>query len=390
MLRVDDAIDVILSNVFPIDGWDEVFLDNALNRVAFEDVVSNIDVPDFDRSAMDGYALVFGDDKKRFRVVESADELEENCCIRINTGFPIPDKADAIAEVEITKRVGNYIELLKPVERKRNFTSKGIELKKGGLLLKKGERISVRKQALLAYSGVFKLKVFRVPIVGIITTGDEVIFAGDEFESGKVYNANYFILKGLVQKWLGSPVYFGHIKDDKALLKKTIRHTLKRCDILLTTGGVSMGSRDFIKSVLSDMDANIFFEKTTIKPGKPAVFAKIEDKPFFGLPGWPAALFTVAYVYLKPMLFKLAGIDKLANEYLNCIIDESMHSKMGKCYFDRVRLTITDGMYHGVSAGSQKTDNFYSVAVADGLVRIDEKEEDKEKGAELPLIVFDD
>ncbi|WP_025209339.1 molybdopterin molybdotransferase MoeA [Hippea sp. KM1] len=391
MIRVNEAIEIIKDNTRPVDGWEEVFLDGALDRVSYEDVFSQIDVPSFSRSAMDGYAVVFSSkNDKRFRIVDDEGLLKEGCCIRINTGFPIPEQADAIAEVEIVKKDGGFIELTRDIERQRNFTFSGVELKRGDVVVARGERISVRKWGLLAYSGVYRLKVRRRPNVGIITTGDEVVFAGDRLKRGGVYNANYYILYGLTRKWLCNPIYFGHVKDDPEKLREAIAYAINRCDAVLTTGGVSKGSRDFIKSILKDMDAKVFFDKTTIKPGKPAVFATVGDKPFFGLPGWPAALYTTAYVYLKPMLFRLAGLDSVGVGYPYCVMDEPTHSRAGKCYFNRVRLSVVDGEYHGVSAGSQKTDNFYSIAVADGLVRIDEEEEDKEEGVRLPLIVFDD
>ena len=388
MLRVSDALNLIEENTIPVDGFEFVYVYDVLNRVAYEDVMSPVDVPDFLRSAMDGYGLV--GNCSEYKLVENNYELEDCTCIRINTGFPIPEKVWAVAEVEIVETKDGYLRLLKSVEKKRNFTVKGVELEKGQVILREGERISVRKRALLAYCGINLIKVRRKPIVGIITTGDEVIFPGSVKKENSVYNANYFILDGLVKKWLCTPVYFGHVKDDLHELKEAMFYAFDRCDFLITTGGVSMGSRDFIKLILSDFsDTEILFDKTTIKPGKPAILAKIENKMFFGMPGWPSALYATAYVYLRPILSKLTGLEKRQNNF-TCVLSEPMKSKEGKYYFNRVNLDFENGVFYAQSSGSQKTDNFYSTAIADGFVGIEEEKGSLETGRRLPLIIFDD
>jgi len=388
MVTVGDAIDLILSHTKTVDGFEQVFVTDALGRIAYEDIVSGINVPHFLRSAMDGYGLV--GECGKYKVVERDKDLEDCTCIRINTGFPIPDKVFAVAEVEIIKIENGFLRLLKPVEKGRNFTVVGVEVKEGGIIAQKGERISVRKRALLAYCGVSSLKVRRKPLVGIITTGDEVVFPNEELGRFGVYNANYFILDGLIRKWFSEPVYFGHVKDDVNSIAEIVAYAVERCDVLITTGGVSAGSKDFMKGVLeSNLSAKIIFDKTTIKPGKPAVFAKMGDKILFGMPGWPSALYATAYIYLKPMLYKLSGFDHKEFE-LTAKLSEPMRSRAGKFYFNRVKLDFKHDTFYAVSAGSQKTDNFYSTAVADGLLGIEEKKGSVEAGQQLPLILFDD
>ncbi len=388
MVKVKDALELIKKNTEPVDGFDFVYVYDALGKVAFEDVRSDIDIPTFLRSAMDGYGLVGGCEE--YRVVEEENDLKDCSCIRINTGFPIPERVRAVAEVEIVKLDGNHLRLLKRVEDERNFTHKGIEVKKGQVILKEGERVSVRKRALLAYCGVSLLKVRRKPMVGIITTGDEVIYPGEHAKKHSVYNANYFILDGLIKKWLCEPVYFGHVRDKQDELKKAISYALDRCDLLITTGGVSMGSKDFVKSILGEIpNSEFLFDATTIKPGRPAVLAVVRDKLFFGMPGWPSALYATAYVYLKPMLYRLAGLKERDFDY-TCVLAEPMRSREGKFYFNRVNLEFKDGLFCAKSAGSQKTDNFYSTAIADGFVGIEEERGSVEADQQLPLVLFND
>ncbi|WP_022669625.1 molybdopterin molybdotransferase MoeA [Hippea alviniae] len=387
MVKVKEAVEIILKNTETVKGFEYVSIDNAYDRIVYEDVFSKIDIPSFKRSAMDGYGIVGDCDK--YKIVESESELKECTCIRINTGFPIPEGVRAVAEVEIVDVKNGCLSLKKGVEDKRNFTFAGIEVKKGDRIVKKGDRLSVRLVSLCAYCGISHIKVFRKPIVGIITTGDEVVFPFEEPKRNTVYNCNYYILKGLVSKWFGSPIYFGHVKDNKGDLETLFKDALKNCDVVLSSGGVSKGSMDFTKEIIEGLGGEILFDKTTIKPGKPAVFSKVHGKIFFGLPGWPSALYTVAYLYLKPLLYKLAGFKHNPKE-LTCIIDEDMHSREGKYYFDRVSVEFRDGTYHAVSTGSQKTDNFYSLAIADGLVGIEEEKGDVSKENRVELVLFDD
>ncbi len=387
MVKVEDAVNLIKKYTEPVKGFEELFISEAVNRIAYEDVVSKSNIPDFLRSAMDGYGLVGKCDK--YRVVEKEDELADCTCIRINTGFPIPEKVYAVAEVEIAKFKDGFIVLTRDIEEGRNFTVAGVEVKKGDVILEAGERVSLRKRALLAYCGITGIKVRRKPVVGLITTGDEVIFPSKEQGKHTVFNANYFILDGLVRKWFGEPVYFGHVGDSVAGLSELVFYALDRCDLVITSGGVSMGSKDFVKEAVKRGAFEVIFDKTTIKPGKPAIFAKTGGKLFFGMPGWPSALYTVAYLYLKPMMYRLAGCkEKELN--LTAKLLEPMKSKKGKFYFNRVKIGFESGEFTAVSAGSQKTDNFFSTAMADGLLGIDEEKGSVDKGQRLPLIIFDD
>ena len=390
MIDVKEAVDIILKNVQPKDIYEEIYISDSTDRICFDDVTCDMDIPTFTRSAMDGYALVFGQDKHRYKIVENKEDLKENRCIRINTGFPIPKIADAVAEVEKTVKNGEYIIIEDIVQKERNFTKSGTELKKGSSLIKKGEKISVRKMALLAYAGVVSIKVYQKPIVGIITTGDEVVFPSCNLPENSVFNSNFFIVDGLAKKWGANTIYFGHINDEKTAFRERMLYALDRCDVLLTTGGVSKGTKDYTKDVLRDIGANVLFERTVIKPGKPAAFAAYKDKYIFSLPGWPAALYTTAYVYLKPFLMKSAGMSRYDNIFLSGILNEDMHSQKDKDYFNRVKVEYKKGEFYLNSAGSQKTDNYYSIANSDGLVWLDTKKENVKKGSELPFLFFED
>ncbi len=389
MTTVKEAVDIILNSAKLIDTCEEVYVSDSLERISCETILSKIEIPTFTKSSMDGYAVSFGNDNK-YKIVSNKDRLNKGECIRVNTGFPIPLNTDAVVEIEKAEVQKEYIVVNSNIKPERNFTKAGSELKKGDVLVDKYERINIRKRALLAYAGIVSLKVYRKPIVGIITTGDEVVFPSCNPEKNSVFNSNFFILEGLVKRWGAEPVYFGHIPDKKDIFEERLSYALDRCDIVLTTGGVSKGTKDYTKDVLNRIGANMLFEKSTIKPGKPAAFAVYKDKYIFSLPGWPAALYTTAYLYLKPFLLKVSGDSNYKNTFFEGVIDEDMHSQKDKDYFNRVNIVYKNGEFRLLSSGSQKTDNYFSIAKADGLVWLDTEKEDEKKGSKLPFLFFDD
>jgi len=390
MITTYKAVKIILDSVKVKNISEEIYVSDSLDRVCFENIYSNIDIPSFTRSAMDGYAVVFKEGCNKYEITEEENKLKSGKCIRINTGFPVPNIADAVVEVEKTDIKDGFIIIKEKIEPERNFTKIGSELKKGELLVKNGEHITAKKRALLAYAGIVTLSVYQKPIIGIITTGDEVVFPSCNLPKHSVYNANFFILDGLLKKWGANCIYFGHIPDEKDVFKERLEYALERCDIVLTTGGVSKGTKDYTKDTLQNIGANILIDKSTIKPGKPAAFATYKDKYIFALPGWPAALYTVAYIYLKPFILKFSGFKDYENKFFEGILDEDMHSRIGKDYFNRVFVEKRNGNFYLKNTKSQKTDNFYSISQADGLVWLDTELEDKTKGSKLPFIFLDD
>lgn len=390
MITTDNALKIIINSVISKDG-ELISLEEALDRIAYDNIYSPIDSPNFDKSAMDGYALILQDSNKTFNIVKDEKDFAPGCAMRVNTGFPIPKGADLIVEVEKVSVKGTHLTLiLDNIEKYRNFTFKASEFKKGTLLVEKGERISVRKHALIAYSSIAELKVYKKPIVGIITTGNEVIFPGDAKQENKVYNANCIIAEGLVKKWGCDAVYFGHVKDSIESLKEHFRNALAHCDILVTTGGVSMGSADFTKRVLKDIGANIVFDKIDIKPGKPMTFGMKENKLIFAMPGWPAALYVTAYKFLRPALYKFAGRNNYMQPNFDCKTEENLHSRTGKHYVNNVNVKYRKSNFYCKKSGSQKTDNFYSVAGADGFVEIEKDKGNVSESETLPLVLLDD
>ncbi|OSS42743.1 Molybdopterin biosynthesis protein MoeA [Desulfurella amilsii] len=366
-----------------------VFLSDSLGRVACIDILAKSDYPCLNKTAMDGYAIVYKNKDKPLKEVFDINQFDENSAFRLNTGNDIPQICDSVIEVELIEKHDGYIKLSKNVEKYRNFVFAGSEIKKGEIVIKKGELINEQKMALLAYVGEVLIEVYQKPIVGIITTGDEVVFPGATAQKGSVYNTNYFYLNGFVKKLNAECIYFGHIRDNINELVETYRYALSRCDILVSTGGSSKGTKDFTKKVFEALGIDIKFDETTVKPGKPLIFGNLGDKLVFGMPGWPSSLVVNTQVFLKPALKKLSGLTNYKNAIYYASTTKSMHSRMGKDYFNRAILTYNNKGLFIEPLESQDTSNFFSMAKANCLVWLDASTGDVENGTLLTVITID-
>lgn len=387
--NVKEALEIILNCTKPKPAQ-TVFLSESLGRVVFSDITAKSDYPLTNKTAMDGYAIVYKNKDKLLKEVSDVSQIDENSAFRLNTGNDIPPFCDCVVEVELVEKNGNgYVKLNKNVEKFRNFVFAGSEIKKGEVVIKKGEFINEQKIALLAYIGEVLVEVYQKPIVGIITTGDEVVFPGKNTKKDYVYNTNYFYLSSFVKKLNADYIYFGHIRDDIDNLIEVYSYALSRCDVLVTTGGSSKGTKDFTKRVFEALKIDIKFDETTVKPGKPLIFGCLSDKLIFGMPGWPSSLVVNTQVFLKPALKKLSGLTNYENTIYYAQTTKPMHSRVGKDYFNRATLTYNNNSLFIEPLESQETSNFLSMAKANCLVWLNSTIGDVEKGALLPVIVID-
>jgi molybdopterin molybdotransferase len=386
--NVQEALKIILDST-KTKPPQKVFLYESLGRVAFSDIPAKSDYPSTNKTAMDGYAIVHKNKDKPLKEVFVINQFDENSTFRLNTGNDIPNICDCVVEVELVEKNNGYIKLSKNVEEYRNFVFAGSEIKKGEVVIKKGELINEQKLALLAYIGEVLIEVYQKPIVGIITTGDEVVFPGISAQKGFVYNTNYFYISSFIKKLNADCIYFGHIKDDIDDLIETYNYALSRCDVLVSTGGSSKGTKDFTKKVFEALKIDIKFDETTVKPGKPLIFGSIKDKLVFGMPGWPSSLVVNTQVFLKPALKKLSGLAKYENTIHYASTTKPMHSRLGKDYFNRGILNFINNSLLVEPLESQETSNFFSMAKANCLAWLDASIGDVEKGMLLPVIIID-
>jgi len=392
-VKREEAIRTILDTCRVLPS-EVVTVEDAEGRVISEDVLSGIDVPDEDKSAIDGFAFSHLSVKSlpaRLKVIGETPAGSESLSVRegeavfVMTGGVIPDGADAAVRVEDVRVEGDEVVIDFPVERGNLVNFRGSEIRKGDLIVRAGTLLNGRLTALLAYIGIYRVKVHLKPRVGIFVTGDEILEPYEPYRKGAVRNSNLYLLKGLLKAY-ADVHYLGRLKDDPELMKGRISRFVEDFDILVTTGGVSKGRYDFVRSVVEDIGFNVRITSTNIRPGRPLVFASLEEKLFFGLPGYPSAMLVNALEFLLPPVRKIAGFREFANRYMDVVAGENLRSRRGRVDFVRVRLSNEGGTLVAYSAGSQQTSNFITSVYCDGFAVIPEELDGAGKGDVVKFI----
>ncbi len=321
MISVDEALKLLAEHISPLDS-ERIALDDALYRVAAADVAADIDLPPFAQSAMDGYAVRAGDladaSKDRPVTLEVVGEVaagesgelpavELDQAVRVFTGGRIPPGADAVVRQEDVRRDGSAANFSKSVERGRDIRPVGEELSAERILVEEGERLDERHIAALSMTGHAAVLVRCRPRITLLVSGDEVVAPGNELQAGQVYDANLPFLKGWLQARGYASLEILRLPDDRNVVQRALDEALDASDLVVSTGGVSVGDYDFFGEATSDLGLEKVFWKVRQKPGKPLLFARRSETPFLGLPGNPGAVFVAAYIYLRRALELLEG-----------------------------------------------------------------------------------
>ncbi len=313
MIPFEKAQSIVLENARFV-GAERVDFRQSLNRVLAEDVVSDIDMPPFDKSAMDGYACRKKDLEKPLKVIEtiaagevSSKQVREGECIQVMTGAPIPLGADTVIMVEYTEPAGSGMINFTGKDTTRNIANRGEDVRKGDIVLAKNTLIKPQHIAILASVGCTQPLVSKKPCVAVLSTGDELVEPFEKPTKGMIRNSNSFQLEAQVDKCFCDASYGGIIPDDEEKTKKAIGKALAENDVVLLTGGVSMGEFDFVPEMMKKSSVDILFQKVAVKPGRPTVFGKKGSSYIFGLPGNPVSSFIIFELMVKPLLFKLMG-----------------------------------------------------------------------------------
>jgi molybdenum cofactor synthesis domain-containing protein len=316
MIPVSEAINIVLQHSPKLE-FEAAALGEAMGRVLAEDIVADSDLPPFDRAQMDGYAVRAADvanTPARLRLAgESAagagwhHEMKPGETVRIMTGAPVPKGADAVQQVELTRENNGYVEILEPVEAGRSIVKQAAEIKAGETVLRAGDEINAAMIAPLGSFGYAQVKVGRRPRVAVMATGSELVDVDqkpglDQIRDSNNYTiAAYASLAGaIVERW---PL----AGDDTEELKRQIKQAAANSDVLITSGGVSMGVYDFMKPALKELGAEIFFERVALRPGKPTVFARLGNTLIFGLPGNPVSVAVTFNLFARAALRKMQG-----------------------------------------------------------------------------------
>ncbi len=314
MINVAEAIQIVKSNSFRGKAI-TISLSEALNLFLAEDIYAPINVPSFNQSAMDGYAFKFEDVGSELEIVEEIAAgdirtiiIESGQAVRIFTGAMVPDSCDTVVMQELTKVEGNKL-IVKDEGLKLggNIRKEGHQIKQGDLALAKGTKITPAAIGFLTSLGLIAVEVYQLPKVSVLATGDELVKPGNEIQKGQVYESNTLMLKGALNQF-GIEPEIVYLPDNFEKTKAAIKSTLDNSDIVLLSGGISVGDYDFVKPALETNGVEELFYKVMQKPGKPLFFGKKEDKLIFALPGNPAAALNCFYIYVYSTINTFIGI----------------------------------------------------------------------------------
>jgi len=396
MINVSQARGIILENIRPLKETEVVDIGSCLGRVLSFELKAKENIPPFDNSAMDGFALrtrdLIGASRKNPKVLEVVESLPAGYpakrsvgsmqAIRIMTGAPLPKGADSVVMVEDTardERRNEFVKIYKAVKKGENVRYAGEDVQKGEVVIKKGTVLKSGHIGLLASLGIAKIKVFREPRVAILATGDELVEIGQKLSPGKIRNSNAYSLYAQVLKVSAIPVLLGIARDNKKDLEQKIRKGLS-ADMLLVSGGVSVGDYDFVKDVLKDLGTKMKFWRVAMKPGKPLAFGMIKDTPVFGLPGNPVSSMVSFEQFVRPALLKMAGAKDIFRFHLPALAKDDFEKKKGLRYFLRVILENKEGQLYASLTGPQGSGILKSMALANGIMELPEDVETLRKG----------
>lgn len=402
-VTVAEARQIILDAI-EVLGTERAFLTDAADRIVAETVVAGRSIPPWDNSAMDGFAVRHADvdgaseDAARpLRVVEdvpagsiATGSVGEGTAIRIMTGAPVPDGADTVVPVELTRPTGeDAIEVFKAPARGSNIRAKGEDIDEGDVVLERGMRLTPGAIGIAASVGRAYLQVYQRPRVAILSTGDEIAEVGTVAEPGQIYTSNSYTLAALCKQLGAHPTYLGIAADTEESLREHLTAALS-CDAIITTGGVSVGDYDFVKKVLGDLGSDMKFWKVAQRPGHPLAFGVIGGKPAFGLPGNPVSTMVSFYLYVRPSLLKMQGHTQIHPPLLEAELTTDVDTRGGKLYLLRGTLTQrSDGRYEVASTGAQGSGILSSMARGNCLMLVPPEKKGAKAGEHLQVLVLD-
>ncbi len=318
MIPVNEAIEIVLAQTSPLPT-ESVDLTDSIGRILAQDIVADTDLPPFDRAQMDGYAVRAADVANapaQLKIVgESAagagwhQEMKAGEAVRIMTGAPVPAGADAVQQVELTRELkgGGTVEILNSVEVGRSIVRRAAEINSGATVLKAGEQINAAMIATLASFGYAQVKVGRRPRVAVMATGSELVHVDQKPARDQIRDSNNYTIAAYASLAGATVERLPLCGDDTEALQEQLRAASERCDVLITSGGVSMGVYDFTKAALKELGAEIFFERIALRPGKPTVFARLGNTLVFGLPGNPVSVTVTFNLFARTALLAMMG-----------------------------------------------------------------------------------
>jgi len=343
---IKEALRIILSNIQKV-SFEIIPIENAKQRISADDIYASHSMPTFNNSAMDGYGVKLDDSSKEVKIIdaifagsEKQPKFTNGECVKIMTGARVPDSVEAVVPIENAQIIDeNTIVLPKNIKKSEHIRFKGEDIKSGDLILKDGDEINFATITMLSSQGITHVKVYRQPKISVFTSGEELKLHYEKIEDYQIYNSNTPTLLARAKE-LGADVTFvGMAKDNIESLKEIISNSLY-ADLIVTSGGISVGEADFTKDAFNEFNMEVLFDGITIKPGKPTVFGKIGNTYILNLPGNPLAAALIFEVFGKIILQKLIGSKDIYHNYIISKISEDLKNKKG-------RTTLIPGFFDG-------------------------------------------
>ncbi|MFC2038977.1 gephyrin-like molybdotransferase Glp [Chloroflexota bacterium] len=379
LLPFEQALKVVDEHIDAVTRTEVIGIDEAVGRVLAEDIVATHNTPPFDRGAMDGYAVKAEDTSgagpetpvilEMIANIHAGDvpgvSLTSGKCTQIATGAMMPEGADAVVMVEDTEADGSSIKIYKAAKVLSNVGELGADITAGETVLKAGIYLDAGKIGVLASQGTEKVTVYAKPRVAVLPSGEEVVELGKELKEGQLYDINSHTVISVVNENGGIPVLSGIIGDNIEDIRAKIAGALENSDFIVISGGSSAGEKDLIADVVGER-GNVLFHGVEIKPGKPTMFAVLDGKPIFGMPGYPTSCLVNSYLFLVPALRKMARLPRKRAESAEVTMSKKVSGSPDRVQFMTVKVEGDQAVPVFTESGA-----ITSIARADGYIRIE-------------------
>lgn len=382
MLSVEEARQQMLESIRVLPTEKRGILECA-GYVLAEELHAKENIPPFDNSAMDGFAVLSTDVRDASKenpvilsVIETIaagyapeKQVSSGNAARIMTGAMMPDGADAVVMQEVTELVGDKVKILESVDKNENVRFTGESVNIGSSVISPGKVLRPPEVSMMASLNCAEVTVHQKPTVAIVSTGDELTPLGELLKPGKIRDSNRYGIYAQVQNAGGIPIDMGIAPDDETETERIFRESIAKADALITSGGVSVGEHDIVKNVLTKL-GQMNFWRVAMKPGKPQAYGEIDGKPVFGLPGNPVSSLVVFELFVRPALLKMAGHTNLLRPTFNAVLASDVTNKDGRVNFMRAILTEENGQHIAKTTGPQGSGILHSLVLANGLITI--------------------
>ncbi|MCL1965757.1 MAG: molybdopterin-binding protein [Candidatus Bathyarchaeota archaeon] len=405
LLTLEEAKKIIEENFKPAQIDDEdVALLEAYNRVLKENVISTIDVPAFNRSTVDGYAVkaedTFNADENQPITLnisgialtgeQPKNVLAKGEAIEIVTGAPIPEGANAVIMLEDTERVDNQLQIYTAIAPYMNIMKKGSDIKTGETILHTRQTLGAPEIGTLAALGLTKVRCFKPPIIAILSIGNEITETGKTLIPGKIFDINTYSLSTAIIECGAKPIIFGIVPDDKNALRKTLITAISSADAVITSGGVSIGPYDYTPQIVDSLGKpGVVISGIAVKPGKPTTIAFIQNKPIFSLPGNPAAALLMFHILVRPTIFHLCGKAPHETRTIRAFAGAKLFSAKGRRTFITVKLALDIEKERLIAEPiTEASGAITTLTKADGFIEIPENQQYINKDEEITVKLF--